>query len=119
MKLINPSDDELNAAFAEKVAGWFIHPDCGRLCPPNLPPAFNLGALPGVPAFTRSFDAVLPWLEKDGAWAMDWCPIISNRDAAYKVWIRKKGVEALGPSLPRAAVLALLRARGVEVEFTK
>lgn len=126
MKLINPTDDELNTAFAEKVAGWtdvryeegenvdidarVIYPWEGMA---GSPPDGQERRL--VPPFTRSMDAVLPLMEKAGAWAADWCPIISNREAAYKVWLRKSGIEAVGPTLPRACVIALLRANGVEV----
>lgn len=108
MKLINPTDDELNAAFAVAVAGY-VQREGGWEIPP-------MRAIWTEPLdFTRSMDAVLPLMEKAGAWAADWCPIISNREAAYKVWLRKSGIEAVGPTLPRACVIALLRANGVEV----
>lgn len=112
----------LNTAFAEKVAGLSGLRQSTRweVTDPPSPPVVLIGIDSGynkveVPNFCGSADAVLPWLEKSGAWAMDWCPIISNRDAAYKVWLRKRGIEAIGPTLPRAAVIALLRAHGVTV----
>lgn len=127
MKLIDPTDDELNAAFAEKVAGWFkcerlgrevyYDPEGGHVLPHELP------------RFTQSFDTVLPWLEKwrdrpylyrmlqidathDG-WEVKMAQPDRDKDGQQWFWRIK------APSLPRAAAIALLRAHGVEVEFTK
>lgn len=61
MKLTNPTDDELNAAFAEKVAGWDHFPA-------------------GYPRWTHSADAVLPWLEKAGGFHISW-----NSKQGYEV----------------------------------
>ena len=128
MKLIDPTDDELNAAFAEKVAGWtrFFSENLGAALfhPPGLPDAANVNKRFEVPRFTQSADTVLPWLEKwrDGntlfiagtsifgerAWGVD---LIDNSQN-FRQFVKD-------PSLPRAAVIALLRAHGVEVEFTK
>ena len=124
MKLLNPTDDQLNAAFAERVAvlkvcdcgGWthliagasmIRFKDCKENC------------CPSVPKYCSSADSVLPWLEK---WNESW-------EVAYYsgTWNfakeRPKGDGSMmygwvkDKSFPHAAVIALLRANGVEVVF--
>ena len=118
MKLINPTDDELNAAFAEKVAGWKLNFAGPSAFGTNLNPYWEdekgRAQFDG-PWFVYSADAVLPWLEKHG-------PSI-ERLGFTGVWtIRLNDSQLLGEaadkSFPRAAVIALLRAHGVEVEVT-
>ncbi len=125
MKLINPTDDQLNAAFAEKVAGWvnqgrakgvpalehrWVLPDrsirsFGKLCPPMN--------------FTSSADAVLPWLEK-----FTWrgCSYRAGDHYFAEAEITLNGAKQISvvsrKSLADAAVIALLRSKGVEIEFT-
>lgn len=132
MKLTNPTDDELNAAFAEKVAGWkrvvtheisFFDTNgisCGKMAVPSLIEAFERNGLilREPPRFTQSADAVLPWLEKWPLWSADKTASGEIRVRvsmdAYTVYF-----EAFDKAFPRAVVLALLPAHGVEVEFTK
>lgn len=133
MKLTNPTDDELSEVFADRIArlptkGFrqWIGGDLSLRTGPHI-----------WPAYTNSADAVLPWLEKcktNGLWVKiydhtngiasgerDWLVSISNRNesdenfeaAGWKFW------EGTSSSLPRAAVIALLRANGITVLFTK
>lgn len=63
-----------------------------------------------IPHFIGSMDAVLPWLEKCPYWAVDGGP--------NKPWMVLAGSgEAEADSLSYAAVLALLRAHGIQIEF--
>jgi len=76
--LNNPTDDQLDAAFAEFVSGWkrVVTPtlsafDTNGLCfgTYSIPSPIEAFEKDGVilrdaPRFTRSADAVLPWLEK-------------------------------------------------------
>lgn len=115
MKLVNPTDDVLDERFAIAVAGWkrTKTKDAGD-------PSWNTGTdcisqgsgfAYRVPRYTKSADLVLPWLEKSklvdvvfgvGIWSVI---VNANNQADCK-------------SFPRAAVIALLRAHGIEVEFT-
>ena len=151
MKLINPTDDELNAAFAEKVAGWrcfkeqrgdyalcvcyeaheqdpFKHWNpkeealrMARYSPVSCIEAVKIGFFGrSLPKFTRSFDAVLPWLEKMAS--VEICQMYSGgvrTSWAVDVSVKYAIECAQHPFLPRAAVVALLRAHGIEVEFTQ
>lgn len=117
MKLINPTDEELNAAFAEKVCDWQCAPDGYGIDEhyfENVTPFKDMGPCSDYP-FTQSADAVLPLLEK------------CNR---YKIQKHEPGVvwvdvdapeygESVESTLPKAIVVALLRAHQVEVEFTQ
>lgn len=126
MKLTNPTDDQLNAAFAEKVAGWINQ---GKA--KGVPALNNRWVLPdrslveGPLQFMRSADAVLPWLSKQILWDAQDCAAQSQLN--FRCWIRiltkaagerSEYAEAREATFPRAAVIALLRAHGVEVEFT-
>lgn len=121
MKLIDPTDDQLNVAFAEYVCGW-IRRDMGKIGTHKKPDAFHSARgwecnEINPTQFTTSSDAVLPWLEK--------CYCQIGFGPAWRVTIeggRTNKINAathLDDSLPRAAAIALLRAHGVEVEFTK
>lgn len=125
MKLIRPTDDELNAAFAEKVCNWSKGDDGygyetvynERVAPyKTVGPVWRFN-------FARSADAVLPWLEKCYM-ETDWLggPVRHYTDAGGGAcWrVRLPGKfdgEVEDNSLPRACVIALLRAHGVEVEL--
>lgn len=130
MKLLNPSDAELNAAFAEKVAGWRKQFNDGW-----LGEAVGEGRNPHMdwfspedgfkyshhelqlPPFTASADAVLPWLEKLGFWACQYSEglVVISDDHMDCNSENMSSAE----TFPKAAVIALLRAHGVEVEFTQ
>lgn len=122
MKLTNPTDAELNAAFAEKVAGYFSNPIfkpqhswCRKSPTGDIIVLNGLGALPD---FTTSADAVLPWLEKELLWNTQGVP-----GKRYITQVMIEGpppmgyVEGRDKSFSKSAVIALLRAHGVEVEF--
>lgn len=120
MKLINPTDDELNAAFAEKVAGWKRGKRIGM----------DVWILPSgfwdfrPDQFTRSADAVLPWLEKMpfrieiGKGIGLQCGVVICGYGPFTKWGEGGWFRGIDPIVPRAACIALLRAHGVEVEFT-
>jgi hypothetical protein len=128
VKLVNPTDDQLNAAFAEKVAGYFSNPVfkpqhswCRKSPTGEIVVLDGLGALP---PFTRSMDAVLPWLEQClsarcenliGGWNVKIC---YRGELTPSNPLGHCYSEAMNRVLPRAAVIALLRAHGVEVELT-
>lgn len=128
MKLVNPTDGQLNSAFAEHVAGWFpIEPKHSKGSLMMVDEWWDANGYPvGAPRFASSADAVLPWLEKSeryvsvrhwrGHWEEQpgWMVILYEDDEGGRELAR-----AVDTSLPRAAVIALLRAHGVEVEFTQ
>jgi len=133
MKLTNPTDDQLNAAFAEKVAGWhnLKHGVYGSGAPEREPswhgtPPQRKAGIWGIPRFTNSANDVLPWLEK---WRMlrdvDRSVGINLAINCARHWHVKLNDEqdddyfASADTISRAAVIALLRAHGAEVEFTK
>jgi hypothetical protein len=122
MKLTNPTDDELNAAFAEKVAAWTkMEVNFGYINKGDKTPTVrkewrdSTGALQSIgdTHFTNSADAVLPWLDKrKNGWQA------GKTERGY--WVNLGGYEdSVGVTFPRAAVIALLRAHCVEIEFTK
>ncbi len=115
VKLLNPTDDQLNAAFATEVAGWFRTERLGKQVIYDPEGGHVLiGDTRCMPKFTRSFDAVLPLLD-----TIKWH--VTTMDGGFTFVIRGPGPNATctHPELATAAVLALLRANGVEVEFTK
>lgn len=138
MKLTDPTDETLNAAFAEKVAGWRgpAHPDTLAACDEGMKKAqcwwltpegklFSPGFGVEVPAFTTSADAVLPCLEKaaGGHWSSWYShPLHSDMPESYEVSVlnaQSPKVAARAETFAKAAVIALLRANGVEITFTK
>lgn len=122
MTLTNPTDEQLDAAFATEVAGWTEHRQMildkhfiTRWAAPGTPLGFNVLALSTEPPkFTPSMDAVLPWLEKWRSIEIDW----HRGPELWSVGIGEfKGDPTFSTLLPRACVIALLRAHGVEVIF--
>jgi hypothetical protein len=115
MKLVDPNDDALNAAFAEKVAGWqhtmLMSDPLGLFTSPNGK-HWQAFCLP----FTTSADAVLPWVKPEMTL------VIYGPDGRNKNWYveyRLRDFTAEADTFPRACVIALLRAHGVTIEFTK
>lgn len=120
MKLILKSLDEVSAAVAEHVAGWSYWTFPEGACP-HVKHWRRADATPvtihsAEGQFARSADAVLPLLEKwsiatalysSGEWTVsdDHMDCLSDNMATDK-------------SFPLAACLALLRAKGFDVEFT-
>jgi hypothetical protein len=136
MKLINPTDDELNAVFAEEVAGWTdIRYEEGEDVDIDAREIYPWGGIAGSPPdgskrrlvtpFTRSADAVLPWLNRHVV-------MIEHMCSQWRVLIHMGYTGGdKGPFTNRHdfisegegefayhAVIALLRAHDVEVEFT-
>jgi hypothetical protein len=115
MKLVNPTDRELDAVFAEKVAGWKYDESEKAWFHDGY---FDHRPLP----FTQSADAVLPYLNKMEWWNISrsdkpfsHCEVMIH-DADEVRGYRNAQAEHVDPI--KAAVIALLRAHGVEVEFT-
>jgi hypothetical protein len=137
MKLINPSDLELDDAFTTRIAGrrwckWLFHgtwiyaredrildwvPTTEGFAIVDRPPDL-VGWQGHVERFTESAGDVLPWLEKCQWFDISYAPargfhcmLTLNSDEATEA-------DADASTFPKAAVIALLRAHGVEVEFT-
>jgi len=122
MKHIKSTDlDALDAAIAEKVAGWvpYVAPKSrGSIMLPYT--HFDGNGFPqlGVLPFTRSADAVLPWLDNAIYWDSHFC------DGQHRVFVNemrrdvvnKGDYEGTAKTFPHAAAIALLRAHGVKVE---
>jgi len=120
IKLVDHSEDQINAAVAEHVAGWKRHDPLGNGNAFWSVDGFHVAGY--AHHFTRSADAVLGLLEKwcgekefngpsigmaaDGEW------IVSLHDGMDGLWSAKHKV------LPTAISLALLRSKGISVEFT-
>lgn len=104
------TDSELNELFAVEVAGLKKHGEGvdGRGWYHSPPP---MRAISPVGAFTTDANAVLPWLEKELSFNIDRTHLADD-DQLYRVSLRKNrdGI-GLGPTLARAAVIALLRAK--------
>lgn len=119
MKLINPTDHELDIAFAEKVAGWYVTrkiASLDKICFPSKKAFFEqplCGTCP-LPHFTQSADIVLPWLERQEIWISQ-----KTKHNHYTVTVENGWCGQDKTSFARAAVIALLRAHGMEIEFTK
>lgn len=120
MKLINPTDRALDRAFAIEVAGWRTHPTESKKC-------FDQTSLScywsDVPEFTQSTDAVLPWLQKCAQVSIYmlgpvWRVSIDMKGTGIGAWWLYTGCDHHDKSLPRAACIALLRSKGISVEFT-
>lgn len=113
--LTNPTDEQLNAAFAEKIAGWTQTVQSHVW--------WNKHAQCQVANFTTSADAVLPWLEKWREGDPDYraCTMSLSSDGRYHVELRgfdEPNQYAKHAILAKAIVAVLLRAHGVEIEFT-
>jgi hypothetical protein len=111
------TDDELNALFAEHVAGTHEPIDCfvdtfwGK-------PIYSLkdkqtGEVSRHWIFATDANAVLPWLDKMGRWECGY----GRHTGGYSIYFPREPVGEPGEAdtFPRAAVIALLRAKGIEV----
>ena len=123
--LTNPTDDELNEAFARYVANWAdIHYEQGEDVDIDAREIYPWAGLRGTPPdgqrrmlfkWTESMDAVLPWLNKwpevrlyDGEYCTSHCVVVTPGGDMF---------EEVADTLPRACALALLKAHGVEVVY--
>lgn len=137
LTLTNPTDDELNVAFAVEIAGWrdvryeededvdidsrTIYPWKGMA---GWPPDGGKRRL--IPCFTTFADAVLPWLEKT-QWAIypRFFPGWGKKGWDIRIYEHDESAPLMGESaeegfgFAKAAVVALLRAHNVEVTFTE
>jgi hypothetical protein len=111
MRLINPTDRELNLAFAREICE-FTDETMAILDSPQMMSGRSTDL-----DFTTSADGVLPYLDK--------CDEVEIKTMPHGLWsviVRKQpggmGYQNFGDSVPRVAVLALLRAHGVEIEFS-
>ncbi len=107
MKLVNPTETELNDAFADRIVG--VGPEH---------PQFDWHD------YCKDASAVLPWMEmhkdveihrvNDDGWQVS---IMNVRrfDGGTETGVI---AEAWEDTFPRACVIALLRSKGVSVEFT-
>ena len=116
MKIKSNDHAALNAAFAEKVAGWRIHHRNTALwCKADEADGLMRSgamAVVGELNFTHSADAVLPWLEKR---TEGWLIHTQPTSPRHTCWLVSEHT-GRADSVPHAAVIALLRAHGVEVE---
>lgn len=124
MKLTNPTDNELNAAFAEKVAGFTMKRNHARKMNTWVAPDGEVWHVSRM-EFNRSADAVLPFLPKtteEGWWncsgpsdkGLFFCEVQFGEDEAP---VSREG-RSWGKTPVLAMINALLKAHGVEVEFT-
>ena len=126
MTLTDPTDEQLNAAFAEKVAGWTCKTFPNGVCPSLKHWSDEFGNTVSInwPKYhwATSADAVLPWLEKCYHVDVSWLINRAEHGDQWCVKIRQKdGIVHRGDSnsFAIAATIALLRAHGVTVNFTK
>lgn len=113
MKLTDPTDEELNAAFAEHVAGFTqMEIRTGRVEGYN-----EHGLWLPVPSYL-SVNAVLPWLAKEKCATIgyhNWPG--TNVAVGWHVKVDNMGNGTDDPSFARAIMVELLKMRGVEVGF--
>lgn len=127
MKLVNPTDAHLNAAFDKVVTQsvecdqWrpFMHDsmlkgECGHeQCHPRQMPC----------NYCEHIQAVLPWLERSGVVTTQFVKADQHFAWRVDIWegIHTAIQEPLGwandKSLAKACVIALLRSRGVQIDF--
>lgn len=136
--LTNPTDEDLNKAFAEEVCGWkwtrifkairapgggFLDPARWAWCDKD-----NKFVSQGYDVrFAQSADDVLPWLNRE-PWGASTVGLPENVFAVTvygaivdmgSMNITPTKAYAESSTFSRAAVIALLRSNGVQVEFTQ
>lgn len=125
MKLLNPTDDELNIAFAKNVCGWYQDISLEK---EMFWASRGWATTRKLPAFTTSADAVLPWLDRHYSWHIEKaikgyrCVIADEQwwlgsDALVRVDTDTWQYEGRADNAARACAIALLRANGVEIVF--
>jgi hypothetical protein len=112
--LSNMTDSELSGAFAVEVAGYV------RLNEVWVEdPIRKIGFDSSMLKFSTSMDAVLPWLAKRGWTEMSQSDMRNGKpsgECRWRVRLIHLGqfVEAIAPSLPRAACITLIMAARYE-----
>lgn len=115
--LTNPTDEQLNHAFAVNVCG--MTPNAEDLFEYPFLIDFNRNVHIGqAPKFTTSADAVLPWLLKTFVVFSYHTDRPDGRFQFCADTVRDGRLISTSGDFPRAAVLALLEAHGITVEFT-
>lgn len=114
------TDAELNELFLREVAGWFPEPNNKSFWRTHWPrDNDNFKGYQGpepshfhnvmLPRPCTDANAVLPWLEKEKRWEINYFGDAQWKEKAYCAEVR--GFRVLAPTFARAAVLALLRAK--------
>lgn len=128
--ITNPTDNELNAAFAVNVASWndVRHENGVDVDVPArtyIPYSGFRGTPPDGPRrmifkWTESMDAVFPWLYRQDGYRLT-SPHRGHTEHRAMVYHRDGYPYIVGSAdtLPRACVLALLKAHGVEVVYDR
>jgi len=122
MKLKNPTDLILDAAFAEHVCKLGVRYEA-RISAPDgakvLCHSEEYGVCEEMPRYTQSADLVLPSLEKFDGHLNG--PEINFFMGTWEVVLNgahTRSHRATGSSFAKTAVIALLLAHGIEIEFT-
>jgi hypothetical protein len=103
------TDAEKNACFAEHIAGWGKFGDMEYIS--KMAPGLKWETLhvhDKLPDWIHNANAVLPWLEKHEWW----------KTSDHLLWISDGPGDTIYvpyTTFPEAAMIALLRAKGVEV----
>ena len=116
--ITNPTDDELNKLFALHICNWTPRPHPAFPNGPIISWRDGDGVMKEVHSklrFTESIDAVLPWLMQQnefrvygGQYCTAHCVVVTQFDRIF---------EQVADTTPKACVLALLKAHGVEVVY--
>lgn len=112
IRLVKPSDTTLIGVFARHLAGWAKHEVIqGYRDDPYGAP---------IPDFLSSVDAVLPYLEGFAVTKTEYIKISVQHAWRVDLFASLEDHEPAGyasdQSLARAAVIALLRSEGIEIE---
>jgi hypothetical protein len=106
------TDAQLEAMCAQHVAGWRdCHTTAGVAC--GLHPDDKRGEHMPCPRYCSDPAAVIELLEKEGVYIDTQ---YDHRKWSVCIWLPDTLCRGTAPTLAKAGVLALLRARGVEVE---
>lgn len=113
--LTNPTDDELNEAFALHVCKWTLLTVDDMSGERVYQKPSGTHVVVDHHGFIGSMDAVLPWLEKHRE--LDFKIALYQYDGWHWNVDGGENCHADSWTLPRACVLALLKAHGVEVVY--
>lgn len=108
LTLVDPTNEQINAAAAEHVAGY------SKGYAEHSTAWTHKGAVSVLPPFATSADAVLPYVS--GLWS-SWVHI--GGEISVQVHHGPGWAISRAKTFPLACCLAVLKSRGVEVTFTK